>query len=288
MRRRTALRAGGVLLLLLLALLGGAFLVGLREAVSRPVRREARLALAGWPRDAPPLRVALLSDIHLGNRAMTPERLGRIVEEVDAARPDVVLIAGDFLAGRRSDGAEEKAPALTAPLSRLKAPLGVVAVLGNHDYWTAPDAVRAALERAGVTVLANRAVQRGPLALLGVDDAFSGRDDVPATLASARVRGVPVVLSHSPDVVHRLGAGFPLVLAGHTHCGQVVLPWYGPVTTRAPLAGWKPLYDPRYRCGVIARDGRTVVVTAGLGSGTTPIRLGARPDWWLLTLAPRR
>jgi predicted MPP superfamily phosphohydrolase len=282
------LRAGGLFLLLLLALLGSAFVVGLQEAVSPPVRREARFALPGWPGETPPLRVALLSDIHVGNRAMTPDRLGRIVESVNDARPDIVLIAGDFLAGRRSDGAAEKAAALVAPLSRLRAPLGVVAVLGNHDYWTAPDAVRAALEKAGVTVLANQAVQRGPLALLGVDDAFSGRDDVPATLASARVRGFPVVLSHSPDVVRGLGTGFPLVLAGHTHCGQVVLPWYGPVTTRAPLAGWKPLYDPRYRCGLIARDGRTVVVTAGLGSGTTPIRLGAPPDWWLLTLGPGR
>ena len=275
-------------MLLVLALLGGAFFVGLQEAVSPPVRREARLALAGWPRDAPPLRVALLSDIHLGNRAMTLDRLRRMVEDVNEARPDIVLIAGDFLAGRRSDGAEEKAAALTAPMSRLRAPLGIVAVLGNHDYWTAPDAVRAALEKAGVTVLVNRAVQRGPLALLGVDDPFSGHDDVRATLASARLHGFPVVLSHSPDVVHRLGVGFPLVLAGHTHCGQVVLPWYGPVTTRAPLAGWKPLYDPRYRCGIIERKGRRVVVTAGLGSGTTPIRLGAPPDWWLLTLGPGR
>jgi predicted MPP superfamily phosphohydrolase len=288
MRRRTAFRVSGAFVLLVLALLGAAFVVGLQEAVSPPLRREARLGFADWPTGAPPLRAALLSDIHLGNRAMTAERLGRIVEAVNAARPDVVLIAGDFLAGRRSDGAAQKAAALAAPLSRLRAPLGVVAVLGNHDYWTEPGAVRAALEKAGVTVLANQAVQRGPLALLGVDDAFSGHDDVPATLASARVRGLPVVLSHSPDVVHRLGTGFPLVLAGHTHCGQIVLPWYGPVTTRAPLAGWRPLYDPRYRCGLVERDGRTVVVTAGLGSGTTPIRLGAPPDWWLLTLGPRR
>jgi predicted MPP superfamily phosphohydrolase len=89
-------------------------------------------------------------------------------------------------------------------------------------------------------------------------------------------------------VVRGLGTGFPLVLAGHTHCGQIVLPWYGPVTTRAPLAGWKPLYDARYRCGIVAREGRRVVITAGLGSGTTPIRLGAPPDWWLLTLGPGR
>ena len=279
-------RAAGILGLVLVLLLGGAITYGLREAVSAPVRREAHIALPRWPRDAPPLRVALLSDIHLGNRAMTSDRLQRIVEQVNESDPDLVLIAGDFIAGRKSDGAAEKAAALTAPLSNLRAPLGTVAVLGNHDYWTDAAAVRAALTKAQVIVLANAAVQRGPLAILGVDDAFSGRDDVRATLASAHVRGVAVVLSHSPDVVHKLGVGFPLVLAGHTHCGQVVLPWYGPITTRAPLAGWRPLYDPKFRCGIIEARGRRVIVTAGLGSGTAPIRLGAPPDWWLLTLGP--
>lgn len=269
----------------LLALLGTGLAVGLRETVSRPLERQARLALPGWPQHAPPLRIALLSDLHFGNRAMGTARLTAIVQDVNAARPDLILIAGDFMAGRTGEGAAERAAAFSLPLSRLRARLGAVAVLGNHDYWTGPSEVRRALKKSGVVLLVNSAARRGPVTILGVDDVFSGHDDLRRTLASARsLGGVPIVLTHSPDIVHKLGSGFPLVVAGHTHCGQVVVPGFGAILGHAPLDHWKRLYDPRYRCGLVHDDGRTVVVTAGLGSGTAPIRLGAPPDWWLLTV----
>ncbi len=271
-----------ITLLLLAGLLVG---IGLREAQSQPVERRLTLGLAGWPTDAPPLTIALLSDIHLGNRAMDEERLSRIVSEVNAARPDLVLLAGDFMVGHDAAGASQRAVGLQAPLSRLNARLGVVAVLGNHDHWTSPNAVRAALVRAGITVLGNGASRRGPVAILGIDDAFSGHDDAAATLASwRRVGGIPLVLTHSPDVVRKLPGDLPIVMAGHTHCGQVVLPWVGPLLTRSPKQEWRTLYDPRYRCGVVRDGSRVVLVTAGLGSGTSPIRLGAPPDWWLLRI----
>ncbi|MBV8688342.1 MAG: metallophosphoesterase [Alphaproteobacteria bacterium] len=271
-----------------LASLASLFLiVGLREAASRPVERRLTLALPGWPSGARPVTIALLSDIHLGNQAMDSGRLSGIVGQVNAARPDLVLLAGDFVTGHDGAGAARRAAGLEAPLSRLNAPLGVVAVLGNHDHWTAPDAVRAALVRAGITVLANEAARRGPLAILGVDDSFSGHDDVSATIASWKTMGgIPLVLTHAPDLVHKLPGGLPLVLAGHTHCGQVVLPGLGPVLTRSPRQGWRPLYDRRYRCGVVRDPDRIVVVTAGVGSGTSPVRLGAPPDWWLLRIGP--
>lgn len=174
----------GVSATLLLLFAGLLFIMGLQEARSQPVERRLTLRLAGWPTDAPPLTIAVLSDIHLGNRAMDEERLSRIVSEVNAARPDLVLLAGDFMVGHDAAGASERAVGLQAPLSRLTARLGAVAVLGNHDHWTSPNAVRAALVRAGIPVLGNQAVRRGPVAILGIDDAFSGHDDVAATLAS--------------------------------------------------------------------------------------------------------
>lgn len=273
----------------LLLLAGLLVAIGLREAKSDAVERRMTLGLAGWPTDTPPLTIALLSDIHLGNRAMNAERLGRIVSEVNAARPDLVLLAGDFMVGHDAVGASQRAAGLQAPLSRLTARLGVIAVLGNHDHWTSPTSVRAALVRAGVTVLQNEALQRGPITILGIDDAFSGHDDVGATLASwRRVGGIPLVLTHAPDVALKLPSDLPLVMAGHTHCGQVVLPWMGPLLTRGPKQQWRTLYDPRYRCGVVQDRGRVVLVTAGLGSGTSPLRLGARPDWWLIRIGARR
>lgn len=118
-----------------------------------------------------------------------------------------------------------------------------------------------------------------------MDDAYFGHDDAAAAIASwRRVDGFPVLLTHAPDLVHRLPRDLPLVLAGHTHCGQVVRPGWGPLLLHAPEADWRQLYDPRLRCGIIQQDGRTILVTAGLGSGTMPIRLGAPPDRWLITL----
>lgn len=258
--------------------------LGLGNARADPVMRSLDVPMSNWPAGAQPLHVALLSDIHLGNRAMDIGRLNRIVAIVNAARPDLVLIAGDFLVGHDSASALHLAPELTAPLMRLRAPLGVVAVLGNHDYWGRPEAVRIALSKAGITVLENEAVRRGPLTIAGIGDRFSGHDDIARALASARLLGgAQIVLTHSPDVIPDLPLVFRVVLAAHTHCGQVVIPGYGPLINRSPLLHWRRLYDPHYVCGVVRDPGRLAIVTGGLGSGTFPLRLGAMPDWWLLT-----
>lgn len=273
------------LLLLILVAGGGTYLYARHEARSDPVVRHLRLNVAGLPQGTKPVTVALLSDIHIGSAAMDAERLARIADRVNAQHPDLVLIAGDFIYGHDPAEGARLAPQLTAPLSRLRAPLGVVAVPGNHDHWTGVAPVRRALEAAGVIVLANRAVRRGPLVVLGFDDSFSGHADVAATLRSAAgLGGVPVALTHSPGLIPRLPPSVNLLLAGHTHCGQVVFPLIGAPTDWPDPP--KRLYDPRYRCGVVHDPVRTVVVTAGMGTSGPALRLGAPPDLWLLTLVP--
>lgn len=144
--------------------------------------------------------------------------------------------------------------------------------------------VRAALAHSGITVLENSSQQRGPVTVVGVADGFSGHANSAAALASARaLGGIPIILSHTPNVVHGLQSLAPVVLAGHTHCGQIVIPGFGSIAGFSPRLQ-RSLYDPRYRCGIIRDTGRFVVVTAGLGAGTVPIRIAAPPDWWLLTL----
>lgn len=286
MRRRTALAWAVVALLGLVALV---VLLGYREAWRDPIVRRLDVAVRGWPAGAAPIRLALLSDIHLGGGSMDDARLRRIVAQVNAAHPDLVLLAGDMVVGHDATGADARAAGLTAPLGHLRAPMGVIAVLGNHDHWTAPAAIRAALTKAGIAVLTNAATRRGPIALLGVDDSYSDHDDVAATRAAwRRVGGIPVVLTHAPDLVAKLPSAWPLLLAGHTHCGQVVLSGWGPLLLHSPHEHWRLLYTPRLRCGVVHDPARTIVVTAGVGSGTMPLRLGAPPDFWLVTLGPMR
>lgn len=270
-----------------IAALAAVVAVGLHNSQSIPIVRRVTFHVPGLARNTHPIKVALLADIHLGNSGMTATRLAKIVEQVDAARPDMILLAGDFVTGHDAQGAAERAAGLTVPLARLRAPLGVIAVLGNHDYWTAPSVIRTALSRAGIIVLENQAVRRGPFAVTGIGDRFSGHDDVRTSLEQTRrAKGIPIILTHSPDLVPDLPSNLPLVLAGHTHCGQVVLPLIGPLVMHAPKDHWRQLYNPRYRCGIVRDGTRTTIVTAGVGSGTSTIRIGAMPDWWLISLEP--
>jgi uncharacterized protein len=258
-------------------------IVGMKNALAVPIERKAAVGIATLTNDTSPLRVALLSDIHLGNRGMDSNRLVEIVAQVNESRPDLILIAGDFVTGESQVQAAQIASGLTAPLSRLNARLGVFAVLGNHDNWTAPDVIRASLNKAGIVVLENEAARREAFAIVGVGERFSGHDDVArSTRAADRVGGVPIIFSHSPDIAVDLPDRFPLLLAGHTHCGQMVLPWLGPIVR---YSRWKRLYDPKYQCGRITDRNRVTFVTAGLG-GTVPVRINAMPDWWLISVNP--
>lgn len=250
------------------------------EALRDPVVRAATIKLPNWPAGAKPVRAVLISDIHLDNQAMDAARLARIVAQIDALKPDIVLLAGDYIYGHDPAGATKYGAGLAA-LAKLRPPLGVIAVLGNHDQWTGPGVVRDRLTRAGVIVLENEAIVRGPLAIGGIGDRFSGHDNLAGTLARlAPLAGARVLLTHSPDIAPAMPRDTTLLLAGHTHCGQVVLPLWGPVSDVSK-------YGERYRCGMRVEGTRTVVITAGLGtSGPAAARLNAPPDLWLLTLGP--
>lgn len=265
----------------LAAVIGLALLAWMYSVATRdPLVRRANVEMLDWPPGAPPLRVALLSDIHVAGPDMPPSRLARIVEQVNRLRPDLVLLAGDFVSDK--DPATRHYPAAEglAPLRRLRASLGTYAVPGNHDHWRDIAEVTGALEAAGVRVLRNAAAAVGPLRLGGVDDHFTGHDDLAATVAA--MRGGPgsrVLLTHSPDIAPETPADVTLILAGHTHCGQIRLPLIGAVSYESD-------YGERFSCGIRIEGSRRIVTTAGVGTSVLPIRLGAAPDLWLLTLGP--
>lgn len=269
--------------LLLLALLGAALLAkGYWNATRDPVVRTATVAVADWPAGQPPLRLLLLSDIHVAGPDMPPERLTRIVAQLNRLRPDLVLIAGDLVSEKRSATHIYAAAEVVAPLAKLRAPLGVVVAPGNHDHWFKPDALRGELETRGLRVLQNEAVKLGPLVVGGVDDDYSGHDDVPATLAAMDRLGpgVPLLLTHSPDIIPDVQRPVAAIFAGHTHCGQIRLPFVGALT-------YVSRYGDRFACGAMTDNGQRVFVGAGLGTSLLPLRYNTPPDAWLVTLGPR-
>jgi uncharacterized protein len=257
--------------------------LGYHNATRDPVIRSATIEIANWPSDAPPLRVLHISDIHVAGPDMPPERLTRLVTSFNRLRPDLVTIGGDLVSEKRMATHIYPPDNVVAPLGALRARLGVVVALGNHDHWYAPAELRAGLERRGITVLANEAVRRGPLIIGGVDDDYSGHDDVRGTFAAMNALGAGprILVTHSPDIVPELPHPVGATLAGHTHCGQIRLPLIGAVT-------YISRYGDRYACGVIRDPNGPVVVGAGLGTSIMPLRYGTPPDAWLITFRGAR
>ncbi|MEI9853112.1 MAG: metallophosphoesterase [Sphingomonas sp.] len=267
-------------LVLILAVILGIAGWGYADGVADPLVRRANVQFRSWPAGAPPIRVALISDIHVQGPEMPPERVARLAAEVNALRPDLILLAGDFVGDRQFATRDYPDGEIARALAGLRAPLGTWAVLGNHDHWRDGAGMRRALEAAGIPVLENGAARVGPVTLVGIGDAHTGHADAPAAeRAAAALPGPLVAFLHSPDAIPGLAPRFALVLAGHTHCGQIVLPLVGALAHASR-------YGMRYRCGIVREGERTTVVTAGWGTSVLPMRFGAPPDWWLLTLGP--
>ena len=269
-RRRRILLA---LVAIAVALMG----VGYWNATRMPIVRRGLVTVSGWPANTRPVRIVLISDIHVAGPDMPPARLRRIVARINRLAPDLVLIAGDLISDRTLRTRGYRFGEAVAPLSALMAPR--MAVLGNHDHWRDAGAARRALAHAGITLLENRVARCRGLTVVGLADMYGGRPD-PSVLNQPLLSPV-ILLTHSPEVVRVLPRGERLVLAGHTHCGQIVLPGLGPLGSL--VSGKRGI-----ACGVVHRKGGDFVVSAGLGTSIVPLRYGAPPDLWLLTFAPKR
>lgn len=276
---------------LLRGLVGGGLLLGGGAAATQGYRFGVvaqTFALLGLTR---PVRVALLTDLHYGPFI----GVGSVRQWVNAAlaqRPDLILLGGDLL----DTGEAAAQEPLLNELGRLRAPLGVYAVWGNHDYgsfgrygsrrrgpgradWPQERTrLTAALTERGVTVLRDKGRPlRDDLWLGGVDDLWFGQPDPAGALRGAGTRGT-LLLSHNPDLLLTMTARPGLVLSGHTHGGQVRLPLLGALTVPA---------DPRFTMGwVRGPQGVTGYVSRGLGMSGVPLRNLCPPELTLLTLTP--
>ena len=233
-----------------------------------------RAALAGLRR---PLRIAWLTDLHHGEFVRTPS----VRAWVDAAlreAPDVVLLGGDLV--DQTPGSDADAE-LFAELARLRSPLGVWAVAGNHDHGRYRG-IRPFIDRlgaAGVEVLVNRGTAvRDDLYLAGLDDYRNGRPDLGATLRGRPTAGATVLLSHNPDVLPEVPTDIGLTLSGHTHGGQVVLPGVGALTTSSR-------YGDRFLAGWVEGPARGYV-SRGLGVTSIPLRINCPAELTILDLTP--
>ena len=273
---------------------------GFGEPVFRLDVARYHLSPPQWPADFP-LKIAVVADLHACDPWMSLDHIDAIVKRTNALGADVIVMLGDYVAGThhitRKIPPEEWAPVL----AQLKAPLGVHAILGNHDYWDdvsvqrsgqGPTAARRGLEAVGIPVYENDVVRLNfkgrPFWLAGLGDqlAYSparrfrpvrriGVDDLGATLAKITDDAPVILLAHEPDVAGRVPARVALQLSGHTHGGQV------------RLFGWSPVVPSRYGNRLAyghARFNCDVIVSGGLGCSIMPFRLGVPPEIVLVTL----
>jgi uncharacterized protein len=216
------------------------------------------------------------------------ERIDRVVAAVGDERPDLILLLGDYVGEDVLFGSAVAPEAVAERLGALRAPRGVVAVLGNHDWYTGGRRIADAIAGAGLPVLEDDAVPAGPgLWVAGVSDERIRGADVAGALAAVPPDEAVLLLSHDPDVFPFVPARVALTLSGHTHGGQVDIP----LVRRHFIPS---RYGDRYARGHVVEGGRHLYVSSGLGTSGLPVRLLRPPEVVTLTLrsptraAPRR
>ncbi len=274
-------------------LAGAAGLIGLSAAATgayagaielqRLVVTRYALNPPGWPADRK-LSITAIADLHAGGPDMKLPHVRQVVDTANLLRSDLVVLLGDFIATYSFANERIPDPIWAAELARLEAPLGVWAILGNHDWWHDLVGVRSALAGVEIPVLENKAVmltargQRFWLAGIGDQLAyrlghgrFRGIDDLPGTLAQVGTDDPVLLLVHEPDIFTRVPERVALTLAGHTHGGQIRLPLVWPAFVPSE-------YGARYAYGHVVEDGRHLIVSGGLGTSFIPARLGVPPE----------
>ncbi len=251
-------------------------------AILRPRARDVHITrhdipIPGLPQAFDGYQILHLSDLHAG-ASLSVAGVGARLGRADSIMPDLVVFTGDL-----ADSSPGRAEAVAKLLGAVPGGDGIVAVLGNHDHWVGEEVVAKALARAGIALLANsnRTVSRGgaTLHLAGVKDAsYMRRDDLPSALAGIPDDAPVVLLSHTPDIILQpLAERASLILCGHTHGGQIVLPWLGAVYVPTRVGR-------RYASGLHELGGRWLFVNRGLGEVFPPLRFNCPPEIALLTL----
>ena len=243
---------------------------------SRLTEKDYTLRLPEWPAACADYRVAVVSDIHAGAPYIGLEKIDRMVAMIQKQKPDLVLLPGDFVIQEVLGGSFIAPEVLAQHLKPLLLQSKVYAVLGNHDAWLDSKRVQAAFENAGIAVLEDRAIpitkKQCQFWLLGLSDYTEGKLEYYQAFSTVPADSPTLAFTHNPDIFPDLfKARFSLLVAGHTHGGQVNLPFIGRAVVPSK-------YGERYAIGHIRESDRHLFVSPGIGTSILPVRFGVPPE----------
>jgi len=257
--------------------------------------RKWKLKRADWT--APPLRIAVIADLHAGEPFVTLKRIKQVVRRTNALDADLVLLLGDFTASHRMVSKPVAMADITPVLAGLTARHGVFAVLGNHDWWDdtaaqrrggGPNYYADALAASGIPVLSNSAKKlddpgiwlaglEDQLAIVEGNGRYRGLDDLSGTLRQITDDAPVILMAHEPDIFPQVPDRVALTLSGYTHGGQI------------RLFGWSPVvpsrFGNRYAYGPVREGGKDLVVSGGIGCSILPVRFGVTPEITLVEIS---
>jgi predicted MPP superfamily phosphohydrolase len=240
------------------------------------------IAISPWHKEHSGLRIAVMSDLHVGSPYKGLASLKQLVSITNAEQPDLVVLLGDYVIRGVLGGRFVAPEAIANELANLRAPLGVVAVLGNHDWWEDGVRVRHALESRGIRVLENEAVlmeyRQQRFWVAGLADLWTRGNGLASTLSQIHDNEPVLLLMHNPDVFPGIPRRVSLSLAGHTHGGQVNLPIVGRLDVPSK-------FGSRYAYGLIEESGRKLFVSSGVGTSIVPVRFRVPPEVVILELS---
>ncbi|MDP5211000.1 metallophosphoesterase [Microbulbifer sp. 2205BS26-8] len=244
--------------------------------------REQAISIDSWPSACNNKKVAILADLHVGSPYKGIDSLRWIVDKVNARLPDLILLPGDFVIQGVAGGSFVAPEEAARVLGELKAPMGVFAVLGNHDWWLDAKRVEKAFADRGITVLEDRSAKLSngacELRLVGISDYWEGAHDITKAMDGIDTAETILAFTHNPDIFPELPKQITLTIAGHTHGGQVYLPFIG-----RPVVPSR--YGQRYAIGHVIEEGKNMYVSPGVGTSILPVRFLVPPEVTLLSIS---
>jgi uncharacterized protein len=268
-------------LLALLILILSCFVWGFLIEPNRLILHPDTIQIDKWPQELSGLRIAVISDIHAGGPFINDQKLQQIVAMTNGLNPDLIVLLGDYMSPNSWHSHRVEPEVTAAALKNLKAALGVYSVLGNHDWWYNGAKVRHALEQNGIHVLEDEVAEvkwhDRSFWLVGLADLWTRPQHIGETIAKVPPGSTVIALTHNPDIFPSLPQGVPLLIAGHTHGGQVNIPLIGTPVVTSDLG-------PKYTAGHVFENGHHLFVTTGIGTSILPVRFRVPPESLILTI----